>query len=210
MDAKVAKALFHSHSYHEYRKLIADLLLDEKSTGDEQSAELLDYSRLNDTRMNRLDKTIAISDDTILKLKALKNEYIWLVITEGWCGDSAQIIPVLDKMALVSHRIDLKLVLRYENEDLMNLVLTNGAKSIPKVIIIDKKTTEVLSTWGPRPEGAVDLIQKYKEKFGKLDETMKADLQLWYFRDKGMEIQNELSDLMNELDELNYQPSLYF
>jgi hypothetical protein len=210
MDAKVAKALFHSHSYHEYRKLIADLLLDNKSTGEEQSAELLDYSRLNDTRMNRLDKTIVISDDISLKLKSLKKEYIWIVITEGWCGDSAQIIPVLDKMTHASHKIDLKLVLRSENEDLMNLVLTNGSKSIPKVIIIDKKTSEVLSTWGPRPEGAVDLIEKYKEKFGKLDEIIKADLQLWYFKDKGIEIQNELTNLMIELDQLNYQPSLYF
>jgi hypothetical protein len=210
MDAKVAKALFHSHSYHEYRKLIVDLLLDNKSTGDEQSSELLDYSRLNDTRMNRLDKTIVISDDISLKLKSLNKEYIWLVITEGWCGDSAQIIPVLDKMTHASHRIDLKLVLRNENEDLMNLVLTNGAKSIPKVIIIDKKTSEVLSTWGPRPEGAIGLLQKYKEKFGKLDETIKADLQLWYFKDKGMEVQNELANLMLELDQLNYQPSLYF
>jgi hypothetical protein len=210
MDAKVAKALFHSHSYHEYRKLLADLLLDNKSTGEEQSAELLDYSRLNDTRMNRLDKTIVISDDISLKLKSLKKEYIWIVITEGWCGDSAQIIPVLDKMTHASHKIDLKLVLRSENEDLMNLVLTNGAKSIPKVIIIDKKTSEVLSTWGPRPEGAVDLIEKYKEKFGKLDEIIKADLQLWYFKDKGIEIQNELTNLMIELDQLNYQPSLYF
>jgi hypothetical protein len=28
----------------------------------------------------------------------LKNDYIWLVISEGWCGDAAQLNPVFDKM----------------------------------------------------------------------------------------------------------------
>lgn len=90
MKSIVAKALFNSYSYSEYRKLVADLLSEGKSTGSEQSENLTRYTSLNEARMNRLEKTIKISEDTIDKLQKLDNHYIWLVISEGWCGDAAQ------------------------------------------------------------------------------------------------------------------------
>jgi thioredoxin-like negative regulator of GroEL len=173
--------------------------LEGKSTGIEQSDDLTHYSTLNETRMNRLEKTMKITDENILKLKSLKGEYIWLVISEGWCGDAAQILPILNKMAEESGKIDLKIVLRDENEDLMNLFLTKKAKAIPIVIVIDKETSEVMGSWGPRPKGAADLITNYKKEFGALDETAKTDLQLWYLHDKGLSTQEELINLMENL-----------
>src|SRR5687767_7165739 len=95
MKSIVAKALFNSHSYSEYRKLVTDLLSEGKSTGDQQSESLTHYTSLNEARMNRLEKTIKISDETLEKLQNLNNNYIWLVISEGWCGDAAQILPIL-------------------------------------------------------------------------------------------------------------------
>lgn len=200
MKASVAKALFNSHSYSEYRKLVSDLLLENKSTGNEQSDDLTHYSTLNETRMNRLDKTMDITDENSLKLKSLKGEYIWLVISEGWCGDAAQIVPIINKMAVESGKIELKIVLRDENEDLMNLYLTNKGKAIPIVIIIDKKTGDLLGHWGPRPKGAADLIKNYKKEFGAIDEKAKTDLQLWYLHDKGLTTQEELINLMADLE----------
>ena len=199
MKVPVAKALFNSHSYPEYRKRVSDLLLEGKSTGNEQSDDLTHYSTLNETRMNRLDKTMKITDENSLKLKSLKGEYIWLVISEGWCGDAAQILPIIHKMAEESGKIELKIVLRDENEDLMNLFLTNKAKAIPIVIVIDKQTGDVMGNWGPRPKGAADLINKYKKEFGALDETEKTDLQLWYLHDKGLTTQEELINLTENL-----------
>jgi hypothetical protein len=200
MKTSVAKALFNSHSYTEYRKLVSDLLLEDKSTGNEQSDDLTLYSALNETRMNRLDKTMKIADENSLKLKSLKGEYIWLVISEGWCGDAAQIVPIINKMVEESGKIELKIVLRDENEDLMNLFLTNKAKAIPIVVVIDKKTGDVLGKWGPRPKGAADLIKNYKKEFGAIDETGKTDLQLWYLHDKGLSTQAELINLMLDLE----------
>ena len=200
MKTAVAKALFNSHSYQEYRKLISDLLLEGKSTGSEQSEDLKHYSELNDTRMNRLDKTITITDDNIQKIKDLKGEYIWLVISEGWCGDAAQILPIINKMAIDSDNIELKIVLRDENEDLMKMFLTNNKKSIPVVIVIDKATGGDIAKWGPRPKGATDLITDYKNEFDTIDETAKANLQLWYLHNKGLSIQDELVNLMLSLD----------
>ena len=200
MKTPVAKALFNSHSYQEYRKLISNLLLEGKSTGSEQSDDLTHYSELNDTRMHRLDKTMKITDENIQKLKNLRGEYIWLVISEGWCGDAAQLLPIINKMAIDSGKIELKIVLRDENEELMKLFLTNKKKSIPIVIVVDKATGSVLGKWGPRPKGATDLITDYKNEFDTIDETAKANLQLWYLHNKGLSTQDELINLMLGLD----------
>ena len=201
MKTSIVKALQKEYSYPEYRKLIVDLLVEDKVTGIEQSEDLLNYSALNETRMHRLDKTITILAENTALLQSLKNNYIWLVISEGWCGDAAQILPVLHKMALASlGKIELKIVLRDENEPLMNLFLTNGAKAVPKVIVLDKATLNVEANWGPRPAGAVHLIQEYKEQFGKIDETVKTNLQLWYLHDKGISIQNEITNFMLDLE----------
>ena len=200
MKTAIAKALFNSHSYLEYRKLVSDLLLENKSTGNEQSEDLTNYSTLNETRMNRLDKTMKITEENSLKLKSLQREYIWLVISEGWCGDAAQLLPVVNKMAVESGKIDLKIVLRDENDDLMKLFLTNNSKSIPIVIIVDKQTGELMGHWGPRPKGAITLIQDYKKEFGIVDETAKTNLQLWYLHDKGLSTQKEIIDFMLEIE----------
>ena len=199
MKIPVAKALFNSHSYIEYRKLITDLLLEKKSTGDEQSENLTHYSELNETRMNRLDKTMKITEENSIKLKSLKSEYIWLVISEGWCGDAAQLLPIINKMAEESGKIELKIVLRDENEELMKLFLTDKKNAIPILIIVDKETGSVMGNWGPRPQAAADLVNDYKKEFGIIDETLKTNLQLWYLHDKGITTQNELVNLMMNL-----------
>ena len=200
MKSIIEKSLSQSYSYTAYRNQIKTLLKEGKSTGKEQSEALTHYSELNEARMNRLEKTVKISTEIIQKLNQLNGDYIWLVISEGWCGDAAQILPVIYKMAELSERIDLKIVFRDENEDLMNLFLTNGTKSIPKLIILDKNTLEVLSDFGPRPIGAKQLILDYKAKYGIVDETAKTNLQLWYLHDKGLSIQKEILDLMLKID----------
>ena len=200
MKSIIENSLSQSHSYVDYRNYINDILKEGKSTGKEQSEALTHYSELNEARMNRLEKTVKISTEIIQKLNQLNGDYIWLVISEGWCGDAAQILPVIYKMAELSEKIDLKIVFRDENEDLMNLFLTNGTKSIPKLIILDKNTLEVLSDFGPRPIGAKQLILDYKAKHGIVDETAKTNLQLWYLHDKGLSIQKEILDLILKID----------
>jgi len=196
----IAKALFKSHTYAEYRKLVSDLLVNGQSTGSEQSESLTNYSKLNDARMNRLDKTIKLTDEVVSKLENLDHRYIWLVISEGWCGDAAQILPVINKMALASNKkIDLRIVLRDENEELMNQYLTNGGKAIPKVIVICKEAGIVRADWGPRPKAASELMANYKKEFGVIDEKIKTDLQLWYLADKGISVQEELMRITEDI-----------
>ena len=176
---------------------MSDLLIEGKSTAVEQTEERTHYSELNETRMHRLDKTIKITEENATVLKNLSKSYLWLVLTESWCGDAAQILPVLNKMALESNKkIEMKIALRDENEDAMNRFLTNGTRAIPKLIIIEKATGAVLGHWGPRPKGAVEFMNNYKKEHGVIDETAKAELQLWYLHDKGLSTQNEIIQLL--------------
>jgi thioredoxin family protein len=182
-------------SYTEYRKLIKELLTIKKSTGVEQTIDLLDFSILNDKRMDRLDKTLKVSEETQTSINNLKNSFTFLVIAEGWCGDAAQIVPILNKIAGVSAKIDLKIVLRDENEALMNQFLTNGSKSIPKIIIINHEN-KVINSWGPRPSIATKMVSDYKAKNGSLDADFKKNLQVWYNKDKGNSTQEDLLKLL--------------
>ncbi|AOW09034.1 thioredoxin family protein [Flavobacterium gilvum] len=196
MEKLIEKSLFNSCNYSEFKVILSDLLFEGKSTGSEQSEDLLQYSTLNEIRLRRLDKTLVVPDEIKEKLKSFEKEYTWLVIAEGWCGDAAQILPILNKMALETDKIDLRIVFRDSNDELMNKYLTNGARAIPKLLIIDKEAGVVCNHWGPRPQGATDLIKNYKAEFGVVNEEAKTQLQLWYLHDKGLSVQNEVVEMM--------------
>jgi hypothetical protein len=205
MKVAVAQGLQNSVSYLKYRAIVSELLTEGKVTGIEQSDDLFHYAKLNEARMNRLDKKMVVTDDNIQKLLGLNKQYTWLVLAEGWCGDAAQLLPIMDKMAAFSKHIELRIALRDDNDALMNLFLTNGNKSIPKLIVLNNETESVLGSWGPRPTGASQLMQSYKQQYGVIDETAKTELQLWYLHDKGISTQNEIVELMLQYEQLNLQ-----
>ena len=198
MKKIIEKSLKTAISYSGYRSLVNNLLIKGKSTGTEQSEDLTNYSMLNDRRMKRLDKTIKISEETIQEFQKVKQPQTWLVLTEGWCGDAAQNLPILNKIASDTANIDLKIVLRDENLDLMDLFLTNGGRSIPKLIALDKDNN-VLDFWGPRPTIATKMVADYKEKNDTLDPQFKQDLQVWYNKDKGKSVQEDFVNLVAKL-----------
>lgn len=183
-------------SYQDYRALVKDLVVKESTTGNEKTEDLANYTMLNDRRMKRWDKTVKVDEAVKEKIANTNINQRWLVLTESWCGDAAHIMPVINKVAELNNTIDFKVVLRDENLDLMNQFLTNGGQSIPKLILIDNATNEVVNTFGPRPSEATKLVLDYKAKHGKLTPEFKEDLQGWYNKDKG---QNAISDLVSLL-----------
>ncbi|WP_396165217.1 thioredoxin family protein [Flavobacterium sp.] len=196
MKSIIQSALQNSYSYNEYRTLVSNLISEGKSTGLEQSADLLHYSELNEVRMKRLEKTLKLDLEVEKALQNLKSKQTWLVISEGWCGDAAQILPIIKLMSEASKNIDLKLVFRDENEELINLFLTNGAKSIPKLLLLDE-VFHLINHWGPRPEGAKNLIIEYKANHGIVDEAAKIALQKWYLDDKGISTMKEIVGIIS-------------
>ncbi|WP_334057114.1 thioredoxin family protein [Polaribacter sp. P097] len=197
MKEIITKSLENTYTYLEYKNLVKHLLAEGKSTGPNQSEALTNYSLLNDKRMKRLDKTIKLTENTQLEIAKVTAPQTWLVITEGWCGDAAQNLPVIAKMASLNSNIELKLVLRDENLELMDLFLTNGGRSIPKLIILDNDLN-VLNTWGPRPSIATKMVADYKEEHGVLDANFKQDLQVWYNKDKGKSTQNDFVEMIQK------------
>ncbi|RKF04201.1 thioredoxin-like protein [Tenacibaculum lutimaris] len=195
MKKIIEESLERALSYTEYRNLVSDLLTQGKSTGPNQSDDLLNYSKLNDKRMKRLDKTIQLTKETIAKIKDVKEPQTWLVLTEGWCGDAAQNIPVIHKIAAENPNINFKLVLRDENLELMDEFLTNGGRSIPKLIALNKEN-EVINTWGPRPTMATQMVADYKARKGSLDAEFKEDLQVWYNKNKGENTQEDIVSML--------------
>ena len=195
MKKIIQNSLEKAFSYQEYRELVSNLLAQGKSTGPNQSDDLLNYSKLNDRRMKRLDKTVKLTKETLAKIKDVKEPQTWLVLTEGWCGDAAQNLPVINKIAEENPNINLKLVLRDENLELMDEFLTNGGRSIPKLIALNQEN-EVINTWGPRPTTATKMVVDYKEKHGSLDADFKTDLQVWYNKNKGENTQEDLVSML--------------
>lgn len=183
-------------SYLDYRNLVSSLVEEKSTTGNEKTEALADYTQLNDKRMRRWDKTVKVSEAIKSKIQNFNKKVTWLVISESWCGDAAHIMPVINKVAELNENIDYKVVLRDENDALMNQFLTNGGKSIPKLIMIDNETKDVLNTFGPRPTVATEMVNAYKAENGQLTPKFKEDLQRWYNKDKG---QSTIDDLMKLL-----------
>lgn len=200
MSSLIEKSLNNSFTYTEYRNHVSHLLLDGLSTGNTQSEDLTHYTSLNEVRMNRLDKTIKVSAEIQEKLDSLKKEHILLVISEGWCGDAAQIVPVINKMAEASDKLELKIVLRDDNEELMDEYITNGARSIPKLVLVEKETPIARGSWGPRPHDAAQLIFDFKAKDGVITQEAKTELQKWYLHDKGLSTMQEILLLLENAD----------
>lgn len=148
----IDNALSQAISYGDYRAMVNQLALEGKATGPNQTEALANYTMLNDRRMKRFDKTVKVSDAQIETIKKLERKITFLVLTESWCGDASPSLPVMNKIAEHTEKVDFKVVLRDEHEALMNRFLTNGAMSIPKLIILDSETKEVLGDWGPRPQ----------------------------------------------------------
>ncbi len=188
-------------SYVEYRNLIHTLQLKGKSTAVEDNADRIHYTSLNVKRMDRIDKKVDLLNSTDLRLLGLSGHYTFLLLAESWCADASQIVPVIAKIATSSYQINLKILLRDENLTLMDEFLSNGSRAIPKLLIIDREEDCVVAEWGARPKEAVQMVQDYKAEHSKIDENFKIGLQKWYNKNKGIAIQEEILELLEEVEE---------
>ncbi|WP_136480400.1 thioredoxin family protein [Cognatitamlana onchidii] len=200
MNAIIESSLKRSMSYHSYRDLVRQLAEDNSTTGLEKTKDFAAYTKLNDKRMKRWDKTIKISKVAQKKIAEFDHKLTWLVITESWCGDAAHVIPVLNKIAELNPNIRLRLVLRDVNPELMDGFLTNGNRSVPKVIMIDDESGDVVYTYGPRPTQATGYVKRFKAKNGALTPDFKQDLQHWYNNDRGQNIIDDIVALFSQFE----------
>ena len=180
-------------SYKEYVSLIRSLLSENKTTGSNQGSELIEFTKLNLSRMEKWNKIGELIPEWN-QLTSVKPQTWWL-LTEAWCGDASQIVPFIAKIADRFPEIELKLILRDENTSIMNRYLTDGAWAIPKLIAVEyaHDTEKELFVWGPRPKKAQDIVLEWKKTpGGERKEELYEKNHAWYASDKGTNIQQEL------------------
>lgn len=186
-----------SFDYPTYRQLIAELHKEGKSTAPKTDQALLDYSQLNAKRMDRWDKQAQVLPELKDLMAKIHKPYTWMMILESWCGDAAQNTPIIAKIADESDLVELQLILRDENPEIMDQFLTNGGRSIPKLVCYDSEKN-VIFTWGSRPKQLQDLVMAYKEKMGPKQsmEEFAIEIQRWYNNDKTQTVQSEFIELI--------------
>lgn len=185
-----------SFSYHDFFKLVEKIVNKEFDVNGKNKKQLHEFIKINFQRLGRIYKTVKINDKLHDLISKLDTPQHWIVITESWCGDSAQSLPILAKIAELSdENIKLEIILRDDNPDIMEKYLTNGSKSIPKLVAFDEMGIE-LFTWGPRPKPAQRLFELWKAS-KELDwDGFEMQLHKWYALDKGETVQNEIFELL--------------
>lgn len=161
----------------------------EKPLENELEKKLHEYTILNQRRTHRILKTYKPSDKIIAKINSITSKQTWLIITEDWCGDSAQNIPFLYKMTQNNPNIEFKIIYRDQHLDIIDQFLTNGGRAIPKIIGFDEDGNQLFE-WGPRPEVAKQLVKQWKESGFSKDE-FNEKLHLWYGKDRGKTLEEE-------------------
>lgn len=185
-------------SYSEFKALSEKLLAEGKTTGKNQSLEYVEYTKLTLQRIKKWDKILVLNETTISSLKNISGNYQWLVIVEAWCGDVGQSLPALKAMADAAH-IELRVVMRDDNPELMNEFLTNESMAIPKLIVLDSKKFDALGSWGPRPKEAQKILMEGKNLKNLSSAQVYQNLHLWFAKNKQQDIQMELLEVMRNI-----------
>ena len=184
-------------TFQEYQALFEDILSKsaEEHTAPYNNHAYLEYAKLNRSRMNRWFKTGKLSEKLSALVENIKTPQQWIVITEAWCGDAAHSVPFMKMMADLNPLIDLSFELRDSEPFNINNYLTNGTRSIPKLIVRDMDGKDV-GVWGPRPKDC-QIMYKALLNSQASSETIKVDMQNWYNNNKGVDIQEELYAMLS-------------
>lgn len=181
-------------NYHEYIHLFDTILTSEYPQTPYDKPAYINYVKLNQSRMSRWTRNLDLQPDLIDALNDLEEPQHWIIITEPWCGDAAHSVPFLVAIAEKSPKITYEIQLRDSVPFLINDYLTNGGKSIPKLVARDLDGND-LFTWGPRPHASQEIFDKMKSE-GAIYDEITLKLQAWYNSDKGQAVQQELLDLV--------------
>lgn len=194
-DHKTTKLYTYSEFMELWENNITNAIVEEL---DDQGKIYHEYRKLNMHRNNRIQKIFKPNEEIVNKIKQINNPQTWLVITEDWCGDSAQNLPYFIKYTEFNPNISVRIILRDQNLDVIDSYLKEGnPRSIPKIIGFDENGNQ-LFIWGPRPKFAQDLVLQLKSK-GYSKEEFNKELHLWYGRNRGKELESEILKLVSSL-----------
>jgi hypothetical protein len=188
----IQKAMDFGESLQEMERFVRENM----AVSSKQTTDYLHLMKLNFQRMKRVYKTTIINDKLMELASNLRQSLIWMVITDPRCGDSAQSIPVMQRIAELTSKIELKIILRDDHPEIMDAFLTGDARAIPKLICLDSETLKVVGTWGPRPKPLQEILMKHKENPVMSKSEFSEKIQRKYLEDKTRTIQKEFLELL--------------
>jgi thioredoxin family protein len=140
-----------------------------------------------------LHKRVTIPIEISARVEALGGHWHLLVLSEDWCGDSVNIVPIVAKLAESVSNMDMRILARDENLDIMDTHLTGTSRSIPIVILLNQKYLEC-GWWGPRPRELQKWVMEKGMKLPK-DERYR-EVRTFYARDHGLTTMRELVEML--------------
>jgi hypothetical protein len=178
-----------SYSLCEFETIIEEVIL----TGSEKiySTDMHPYVSKNHDLERDMQSKFSLQKKFFNAVQKTQTASLHL-ITEAWCLDACIIMPLFKGIAIANPSIDIRLYLRDRSEDLMQLFLTNGSKSIPVVFGLDKLGQEVFR-WGSRSAKAKEVLAPViNESYGVRYDALST----FYLRDLTQAIQEEWLDLL--------------
>lgn len=135
-----------------------------------------------------------VSDEVLDQVRQLPPLRL-LALSEDWCGDAVNTLPIIARMAEEVPHLDFRVLGRDASPDLMDTHLTNGSRSIPVVIVYDEAFRE-LGYWGPRPTELQSWVLDAGLRMPSKDRY--REVRRWYARDRGRTTAHEVLDRIRE------------
>ena len=159
--------------------------------------ELLAHPKDNAELWVSIYKRAALTPEASVRARSLEGHWHMLVLTEDWCGDGVNILPYIARLEECCHNIDMRILPRDTNRDLMDAHLTGTSRSIPIAIIYDEHFVE-RGWWGPRPAPLQEWVLSEGLALPKPDRY--RHIRTWYARDRGQTVVSEILTIMERLD----------
>lgn len=142
-----------------------------------------------------ISRRVSVPEEIVDRVRALPGRWHLLVLSEDWCGDAVNTVPVVARLAELAGNVDLRVLGRDANPDLMTAHLTNGSRSIPVVIVLDADFVEH-GWWGPRPRELQEWVMTTGKTMDKVERY--REVRRWYARDRGLTTLEEVTRLLEE------------
>jgi hypothetical protein len=116
-----------------------------------------DQMTRNRDRVEENERSVDLSKEDLAAFRELPRPVKVLVLAEDWCGDVIANLPVLGRLAKESGKLEVRIFLRDQNDDIMQRYLNKGQfKSIPVFVFFDENFRE-LGHWIERPSSVTEL-----------------------------------------------------
>jgi len=144
-----------------------------------------------------VDARAAVPAWAVEEAAALRGGWKLLVLSEDWCGDASNTVPVMAKLAETAPGVEIRIVKRDQNDALMDRYLTNGARSIPLAVVLDRDFRPI-GRWGPRPTELQELVLREKKAGLRPMDDIYREVRRWYARDRGESTVREILAVMKQ------------